>query len=75
MNEEECQAFYQQLIRILREIEMNWVVQLATEEISIGTIVRHDTHDLAAKEYTQKERLKILISLIKQSIVDEVLIE
>ncbi|MEH2339445.1 hypothetical protein [Nostoc sp.] len=56
MNEEECQAIYLQLISILREIDMSWVVQLATEEISIGTIIRQNTLDLAAREYTQKER-------------------
>lgn len=31
MNEEECQEIYQILRNILLEIDMNWVVQLATE--------------------------------------------
>lgn len=75
MDERECQAVYQQLVSMLREIEMNWVVQLAAEEISAGTIVRQNTSDLAVREYTPKERLKILISIIKQSIVDTTLME
>lgn len=75
MNEEECQEIYQDLRNMLREIDMNWVVQLATEEISTGTIFRYNSSDLAAREYTPKERLKILINLIKQSIVDKVLTE
>ncbi|MFN6469780.1 MAG: hypothetical protein RMY36_008890 [Nostoc sp. SerVER01] len=75
MNEEECQATYQRLRSILLDIGLHWVVQLATEEISIGRIIRQNGDDLAAREYTPKERLKILINLIKQSIVDKVLIE
>lgn len=40
MNEQECQAAYEQLTGILQNIEMGWVVTLAAEEISTGAISR-----------------------------------
>lgn len=40
MNEQECQAVYEQLTDILQNIEMGWVITLAAEEISTGAISR-----------------------------------
>lgn len=74
MNEEECFVVYQELVNLLQNQDMNWVVRLAAEEISTG-IIEQNRQYLAVREYTYKEQLKILIGLIKQSIVDTALIE
>ena len=80
MNEQECQAAYEQLSEILRDIRMDWVVQLAAEGISTGEICSESNEntrprkntlpDIQVGEYTAKEKVKILINYIKQAIVD-----
>jgi hypothetical protein len=75
MNDEQCRMIYQELVKILRRQEMNWVVQLVAEEISIGIIVKPNDDNLTIRELTPQEKLKILVNYIKQSVVDGVLTE
>jgi hypothetical protein len=100
MDNEQCREIYQQLIRILERENLDWVIDLATEDIDSGKVLKQKQNsqenvqmslleqqenlttsvsergtNVVIREYTEKEKLRILIDIIKQTIVDTTLME
>lgn len=113
MTDDECRRLYEQLVKLLQLLELQWVVELSRQEISAGKLIlqqeeyrqipdrsirdsqqdrqlriqafegtetessssRHGQISPMTIEYSDSEKLKILISFIKQAVVDTTLLE
>lgn len=98
MTREECSAFYSRLISLLRELELNWVEELAKQEITFGKLVeqeeeysplllerveeeskiksyRKKQQRLMTIQYSEAEKLKILLDFTKKAVADTTLLE
>lgn len=80
MNEQECTVAYQELVEIINEHNLGWLVQRVHEAIERGKEVfvqnnYQKTPVLETKPYTEREKLFLLIDAIERTLVETAAIE
>lgn len=75
MDEKDCLIVYEQLIEILQDLNIGWVVEQIEEVISSGkiieeTILGRKTPDLKFTYFTPEEQLLLLIAGIEQVVLN-----
>lgn len=86
MTDEECREVYRQLVAMLNESQMNWVVEEVNEVVRAGEIIDKQVENsyrrrsssrefITTKEYTSQEALLLLIDAIDSVVVQTAFIE
>ncbi len=80
MNDQDCSTVYDELVEILYQLKLGWVVEQVTNVISAGktieeTVSGRKSPDLKLSYHTPKEQLLLLINSIEQAVVNTVEIE
>ncbi len=80
MNDQDCSTVYDELLEILYQLELGWVVEQVTDVISAGKTIEEKVSgrkspDLKLSDHTPKEQLLLLINGINQAVVNTLEIE
>ncbi|MEH2210209.1 hypothetical protein [Nostoc sp.] len=86
MSDEECREVYRQLVAMLNESQMNWVVEEVNEVVRAGEIIDKPVENsyrrrslsrefITTREYTSQEALLLLIDAIHSVVVQTAFIE
>lgn len=80
MNELECAVAYQELVEILNEFELGWLVERVADVIKRGkTVIVQDNSQqpshLRIEPYTDREQLFLLIDAVERALVETAAME
>lgn len=86
MTDQECREVYQQLVAMLNESQMNWVVEEVNEVVRAGEIIDKPVENysrrrsssrefITTREYTSQQALLLLIDAIDSVVVQTAFIE
>jgi hypothetical protein len=86
MTEPECQQTYQELVAMLQDLQLGWVVEKVEEQIPRGKMADPESMDVPAQTtsqavltkpetYTEQEQLLLLIDAVERLVVGSIEIE
>jgi hypothetical protein len=86
MTEPECQQTYQELVAMLQDLQLGWVVEKVEEQIQRGKMADTEPMDVPAQTtsqavltkpetYTEQEQLLLLINAVERLVVGSIEIE
>lgn len=86
MTDAECHELYTSLEELLNELGLEWVNEIWNQEINIGQLTQRQEeyqsnfssrsrNSLMRIEYSESQKLKILLNIVEQAIVETALME